>query len=116
MEGSFLFVCLFVLNQTQYKICTSKAESGDSRECPGEKWKAREQGEIAKKRKGRETLVSSRHEPRRTELATYKTEPKRADGKGKLEGNRQDSENGRVWVEGQWRRRFTYDILTILIV
>lgn len=71
-----------------------------------------------KKKKGRETLVSSRHElePRRTELATYKTEPKRADGKGKLEGNCQDSENSRVWVEGQWRRRFIYDILTILIV
>lgn len=71
---------------------------------------------LQKKKKGRETLVSSRHElePKRTELATYKTEPKRADGKG--EGNRQDSENGRVWVEGQWRRRFTYDILTIQIV
>lgn len=50
---------------------------------------SREGRNCKKKKKGRETLVSSRHElePRRTELATYKTEPKRADGKGQLEGN-----------------------------
>ena len=69
-----------------------------------------------KKKKGREKLISSRHELRRTELAAYNMEPKRADETENLKENHQDLENGHVWVEDQWRRRFIYDILTIQII
>lgn len=52
---------------------------------------------------GREKLISSRHELRRTELAAYNMEPKRADGRGNLKENCQDLQNGHVWVEDQRR-------------